>query len=107
MYRQVRLEVNSCIFLGLPLQTKLGVLVCLRLLDSLSTSELLVMYNVSRHIYVPGVVKFLFDLASTYVVCFLELKESKFVPPRESKLFAALSMKYCSCLLYTSDAADE
>ena len=33
--------------------------------------------------YVLGGVKFLFGLASTYVVCFLEFKESKLIPPKK------------------------
>ena len=59
-------------------------------------------WNASVHIYVLGVVTFLFSLASTYVVCFLEFKESKFTPLRECNLtvLSAVSMKQCSIAVF-------
>ena len=58
-------------------------------------------WNASGHIYVLGVVKFLFSLASMY--SFLEFKEFKLAPPRECSLivFAVVLstyevLQYCS-----------
>ena len=46
---------------------------------------------------------FLFSLTSAYVVCFLEFKESKLIPPKEYSsivLFAAISMKQCNIAIF-------
>ena len=69
-------------------------------------NEWLKMISARPNRYVLDGVKFLFDptwLDCTYVVvCFLEVKESEFIPPRECNLtvFTAVSMKYCSIAVF-------